>query len=386
MTSPNVSPPPPDLTAYVDLRPFDLSDQEVVEGALAALQLNLPGWVPAEGNTEVLLMESFALEIAEAIVAVNRLPGAVVQAILLLAGVDRDEGAAPIASATFVLGDTIGHTIPGGTRLYLPMDDGSTITFLVEPPGLVIDPGDDTGTVSIIGDTFTDAANGLPSGRAMVMADPVPFIESVQLASAVADGRDPESDNDWRDRGVARLSRLSDALVLPRHFTAAALERPEVARAVGIDLWDPLSGNDPGEDPGHMTVAVLGDGGAPLSPESKDAIEQDLEARAVAVLDVHVTDVTITNVNFATEVHLFDGYDEAITTQAVEDAIIAYVDPLTWSWGGIIRHNELVSLIDRVDGVDYVVSVTIAGSPTDDYVITGAATLPKAGTVAATAV
>lgn len=386
MTSPNVSPPPPDLTAYVDLRPFDLSDQEVVEAALAALQLNLPGWIPAEGNTEVMLMESFALETAEAIVAVNRLPGAVVQALLLIAGVDKDAGAAPIASATFVLGDTMGHTIPGGTRVYLPMDNGTSVTFLVEPPGLVINSGDDTGTVSIIGDTFTASANGLAAGRPMVMADPVPFIESVQLATNVADGRDPESDNDWRDRGVARLSRLSDALVLPRHFVAAALERAEVARAVGIDLWDPLSGNDPGEDPGHMTVAVLGDGGAALSPEAKDEIEQALEERAVAVLDVHVTDVTITSVNISTTVSLFDGFDETITLQSVEDTITAYVDPLTWAWGGIIRHNEIVSLIDRVAGVDYVATVTIDGSPTADYVISGPATLPKAGTVTATAV
>jgi hypothetical protein len=384
VTSPNVS--PPDLTAYVDLRPFDLSDQDVVEAALAALQLNLPGWIPAEGNTEVLLMESFALEIAEAIVAVNRLPGAVVSALLLIAGVDKDFGAAPIATATITLGDTIGHTIPGGTRIYLPMDDGTAITFLVEPPGLVVAAGDGTGTVSIIGDTFTAAANGLTAGHPMVMADPVPFVESVQLASSVADGRDPESDNDWRDRGVARLSRLSDALVLPRHFVAAALERSEVARAVGIDLWDPLGGGVPGDNPGHMSVAVLGDGGAALSTGAKSTIEEDLEARAVAVLDVHVIDVTIVTVAISTTVHLFAGFDSVITLQAVRDAITAYVDPLTWDWGGVIRHNEVVSLIDRVDGVDYVATVTIAGSLTADYVITGPATLPKAGTVGATAV
>lgn len=385
MTSPNVSPPPPDITAYVDLRPFDLSDQEIFDAAVAAAQLNLPGWIPREGNTEVVLMESFALETAEAIVAVNRLPGAVVAALLLIAGVDKDYGAAPIASATFVMGDTIGHTIPGGTRVYLGLDNGSAVTFIVEPPGLVIAPGDSSGTTSIIGDTFTASANGLLSGRPMVMADPLPFIESVQLATNVADGRDPETDNEWRDRGVARLSRLSDALVLPRHFVAAALERAEVARAVGIDLYNPLEVGDPGDHPGHMTVAVLGDGGAPLSTEAKNEIEQALEARAVAVLVVHVVDITIELVPVTTQVHLFDGFDEAITLQAVEDAIAAYIDPLFWAWGGTIRHNELVSLIDRVDGVDYVMTVSIDGSPTADYVISGPATLPKAGTVTATA-
>jgi uncharacterized phage protein gp47/JayE len=382
VTSPGIQ-PSPDLSAYVNLRVFDLSDQDVVEGALAALLLNLPGWIPREGNTEVLLLESFALEVSEMITAVNRLPGAVIQALLLLAGVDKDFGIAPVASATFTLGDANGHNIPAGTRLYLPMDDGSTVPFLVMLPGLDIPPGDTTGTTSIIAEVFTGQANGTPAGTAMVMASPVPFVEAVTLATTVADGTDPETDEEWRDRGVARLSRLSDALVVPRHFEAAALERPEVTRAVGIDLWDPLGSGDPGDDPGHMTVAVLGENGAALSTEQKDEIEQEMEARAVAVLDVHVIDVTITNVALTATVAIADGFEEATTTAAVEAALRAYVDPLTWTWGGIIRRNEIISLVDRVDGVDYVVDVTIGGG-SGNYTIVGPANLPKAGAVTIT--
>jgi len=382
VTSPNIS-PSPDLSAYVDLRPFDLSDQEIVEAAIAALQLNLPGWVPREGNTEILILESLALEVAEGIVAINRLPGAVIQALLLLAGVEKDFGAAPIASATFVLGDANGYTIPAGTRIYLSLEDGTSVTFLVEPPGLTVLPGDTTGTVSIIGDEFTGRANGITAGTRMVMADPVPYIESVELATDVADGVDPETDNEWRDRGVARLSRLSDALVVPRHFEAAALELAEVTRAVGIDLYDPFVGPNPGDNPGHMTVAVLGENGAPLSTEAKDEIEQSMEARAVAVLDVHVIDITIVTVLLSAEVHVLAGFDAPTVRTSVHDALVAYVDPLTWTWGAKIRRNEIISLVDRVAGVDYVVDVSIAGSP-GDYTIVGASTLPKAGTVTVT--
>lgn len=377
--------PNPDITGYVDLRPFDITDQDIVNTAIAATQLNIPGWVPREGNTEVLVFESVALEISEAITAINRLPGAVVQAILLLAGVDRDFGAAPIASATFTVGDILGHTIPAGTRLYLPLDDGTTVVFLVEPPGLDIPPGSNTGDASIIGDTFTASANGIPAGTPLLMADPVPFIEGVVLASDIADGRDRESDNSWRDRGVARLSRLSDALVLPRHFEAAALERPEVERALAIDLYDPTQVGDPGDHAGHVTVAVLGENGAALSTEAKDAIEQALEASAVAVLDVHVVDVVIDTVPFEVEVHLRDGFTSSSVITAVEDAINAYVNPLTWQWGNIIRLNELIALADRVDGVDYVGAVTIDGVA-GDYTVTGASTLPKAGTITVTTV
>lgn len=383
MTSPNVT-PTPDLSAYVDLRLFDISDQTIVEGAIAALQFNLPGWIPREGNTEILILESIALEIAEGIVAVNRLPGAVVQAILLLAGVDRDYGAAPVASATFTLGDTNGYTIPGGTRIYLSLDDGTTVTFLVEPPGLTVPAGEASGTVSIIGDEYTGAANGMPAGTRMVMADPLPFIESVELATDVADGRDTETDNEWRDRGVARLSRLSDALVVPRHFEAAALERAEVVRALGIDLYDPQTGPDPGDNPGHMTVAVLGENGAPLSTEAKDLIRADLEDRAVAVLVVHVIDITVVSVAFGAQVHVADGFDSAVVIQSIKDTLTAYVDPLTWVWGGVIRRNEIISLVDRVDGVDYVIDVSIGGG-SGDYTLADVADLPKAGVLTVTA-
>lgn len=377
--------PNPDLTAYVDLRLFDLTDQDIVSTAIAATQLNIPGWVPREGNTEVVIFEGVALEVSEGVATVNRVPGAVVQAILLLAGVDRDFGAAPIASATFTAGDTLGHTIPAGTRLYLPLDDGSTVVFLVETPGLDIPAGSSIGTVSIIGDIFTAKANGIAAGASLLLADPVPYIESAVLASAVADGRNRESDNEWRDRGVARLSRLSDALVLPRHFEAAALERPEVERALAIDLYDPSQVGSPGDHAGHITVAVLGENGAALSTEAKDAIEQALEATAVAVLDVHVVDVVINTVPFAIQVHLKSGFSSGAVITSVQDAVAAYVDPLTWQWGSVIRLNEMIALADRVDGVDYVGTVTINGVAAN-YTLTGASTLPKAGTVTVTTV
>lgn len=382
MTSPNIT-ASPDLAGYVDLRVFDLSDQDIVAAAIVLLQLNLPGFIPREGDSEIVILESIALEISEAIVAVNRLPGAVIQALLLLAGVDKDFGAAPTATVTITVADTNGYTIPAGTQIYCSLEDGTSVKFLVESPGLVIAPGDFSGTVSVIADEFTAKANGMPAGTRLAMADPLPFIDSAELATGVADGTNPETDGEWRDRGVARLSRLSDALVVPRHFEAAALERPEVARAVGIDLYDPSVGPAPGDNPGHMTVAVLGENGAPLSTEAKDAIRVAMEDRAVAVLDVHVIDVVITVVDFTAEIAILPGFEEATVIASVEDAINTYVDPMTWAWGGTIRRNELISLIDRVGGVDYVVDVSIDADP-GDYVIVGAANLPNAGTILVT--
>lgn len=374
--------PPPDITGYVDLRIFDVSDQVIIDTAIANTRLNLPGWVPNEGNTEVILIESTALLIAEAIVAVNRLPGAVAAAMLMLAGVSRDLGAPPSATATVTFADTLGHTVPGGTRIFLTLGDGSSIVFLVEPPGLTVPGGSTFGDVSLIGDTFTAAANGTTAGGALTMADQLTSVQSVVLSSDVAGGRDPESDNAWRDRGVERLSRLSDALVVPSHFTAAALENPAVAAALTLDLWDG-SGGAPGDDPGHITVAVLGPNGATLSAGDKADLEASMETRAVAVLDVHVINATVVTVPVATKVVPAAGFVFATVQASVTAAITAYLDPLAWTFGSTIYLNEMISLIDQVPGVDRVVTITL-NAVAADYVLSGVASLPKAGTITVT--
>lgn len=382
MSSPNVV-PPVDLTAYVDLRVYDVPDQDMVDTALADIQLNVPGWIPNEANMEVVILEALALQMAEGIVAVNRLPGAVTVAILKLIGIEPDYGEPPNATATITFGDTLGHEVPGGTRIVLLLSDGTPVTFLVEPPGVTIAPGDSSGEVSLIADEYTGAANGTPSGTAMTMVDRLSFVESVELSSAVADGRDAETDDEYRDRGVARLSRLSDALVVPSHFTAAALEDPNVAAALTLDNLDPIVGHVSGDDPGHVTVAVLGDGGALLSAPAKAAIEQSMEDRAVAMLDVHVVDATIVTVDVDVTVVLAAGADFDAVEVSVTEAVNAYLDPLVWQFGSTIYLNEMISLIDRVDGVDRVVSVELEGAAAD-LVLTGIAAVPDAGTVTMT--
>lgn len=378
MTTPSYQ-PPPDTSGYVDLRIYDVTEQQIIDAALAATQQNLPEWTPSEASTEVLLMEGLGLQVSEAVVAINRLPGAVLETLLRFAGVEKDYGAAPTAVAQVVCADTAGHTIPGGTRFYLPTADGSdVVVMLVEPPGVDIPTGQTTGTVSLIGDVYTDRVNGVPIGTPLQMVAPLPFVDTAVLTTAVADGRSPENNDQWRDRGVNRLSRLSEALVLPRHFEAAALENANVSRAVAVDNTDPTTAGT-GDDPGHITVAVLGDGGAALSAAAKLEIEQALEDQAIAILNVHVVDITVTTVTLSVTVHLSDASDPAGTSAAVKNAIIAYIDPLTWEYGTVVRRNEIVSLVDQVPGVDYVQSVTITGgNGNGDFVLPTASAVPDA--------
>lgn len=483
----------PDLTSFVDLRIYDKDAQEVFDYALELVKISLPEWEPAEGNTEVVLLEAMAQQVAEAIFAINRLPGAVTQILLRLYGIDRDDGEPPVVTVQFNLADGLGHDIPAGTRLRLDLPGGLEPVVFLTDTALSIAPGFNSGTVTVTANRNTVDANGTIAGTRLELLDAIAYVNTVDTTTAVTAGADQETDEAWYTRGVQRFDRLSETLVVPSHFVSAALERTEVKRAFALDNYDPAALSTPtgviatpagaggtlaagtysyrvsatnangetlastavtavttgatskvtvgwnavvppagasavtgykvygrtggaelliattgagvltyedtgsvtpagalptanttagavGAFPGHVTVAVYGDGAA-LSQPQKDAIETDFETKALANLDIHVIDPTITTVAINVTVVKVASY----TNQQVIDNITAkmneYLDPASWEWGGIVYRNELISIIDQVEGVARVTTIT---TPAADFVLSGVAPLADAGTIAVT--
>lgn len=372
--------PSPDLTGYVDLAIYDLEPSTIVDRALLDAATKLPGWVPREGNTEVVLIEALALEVAELVYAINRVPAAVATILLRLFDVERSEGTPPVAEATFTLSDNAGHTVPAGTIVRLDLGgELGPVTFTTDVD-LVVAPGNVSGDVAITGTTNTDEANATAIGTPLDLVSSVFFVDAVELAAVVSSGTNPEDATAFLDRGIARLARLTTTLVLPEHFTAAALEEVDVARATTIDLYDG-TGTPAGTDAGHVTTAVVGDAGALLSGGRKTEIEATLEALASADLDVHVIDPTITAQDVDVTVMRLAGYTDGEVEQNISDALEAYLSPDTWEWAGTIRRNELIALIDAAAGVDYVEALA---DPAADVVLAGAAPLADLGALTVT--
>src|SRR6185369_1741748 len=248
----------PDIRPFVDLRIYDKDPVDVFENAKMLLMTSLPDWVPRESNVEVLLLEALALQVAEGIFAINRLPGAITEILLKLFNIDRSIGTPPIVDLRFTMVGTTGYTIPAGTqaRATLPGDlEPIIFTTNIE---LVISPGNSFGIVAATGDRYTADANGLATNTVFDLLDALIAVETVKTETVVAGGTDPETDDEYFSRSVARFGRLSDALVLPSHFEIASLEQPYVKRAKAIDNWDG-TGATPGTVAGHITVAVYGD-------------------------------------------------------------------------------------------------------------------------------
>lgn len=371
--------PSPDIRPYVDLTLYDKDPQEIFEDAKTALATNLPGWIPREGNTEVLLLEALAMEVAETVFAINRVPASILETLLKLFNVDRSAGTAPVVVLKFNMVGTAGYLIPQGTEVRMTLDGGLEDLIFSTVTDLTIAPGSSNGTVNAVGNRFTADGNNVATSTYLELLDSIIFVDSVQLDSFVTAGEDPETDQEYFARAVARFGRLSDTLVLPAHFTSYTLENPTYKRAFTIDNWDG-TGSTPGTVGGHVTVAVYGNGVANSTGE-KNALQASLEAISLANLTIHVIDPTITAVNVTATVKAKLGYNTSDVQTAVVAALNSYLDPMTWEWGTTVRRFELVSLMDQVEGVDYVVSV---GTPASDVTLTGNAPLADAGTLTIT--
>lgn len=369
----------PDVTQYVDLTIFDRDVQSLYDAAVAQLQVELPDWVPREGNTEVLTLSALSLLVAESVFALNRLPGSITEILLKLFDVVRDIGAQPVANLTFTMANNAGYTVPAGVRSRINLPGGIEPVIFTTTIDLVIPNGSTSGTVSAVGDQYTDAANNTIPGTLLDYLESTLYVDSVSLAAITTSGRGQETDNDYFTRGLAQFQRLTSTLAIPSQFVSFVLENPVVHRAFVIDNFN-APGGTPGSDGGHVTVVVYGNG-ALLSGGDKTALLNSMTPLALSNLAIHVTDPTVTNINVTATVHAVAGFDHTTVQNSVIAALQAYLNPNSWDWSGTVRRNELIALMSNVEGVDYVTSIT---TPASDVSLSGNGTLANAGTLTIT--
>ena len=373
----------PDYTEFIDLTLFDKSPEDILAAAQNTLQSRVPEWEPDPTNMESMLMEAMAVEVAEAVFSLNRLPVSMLRALLALYGVPRDAGAPPYVDVLFTAQDDAGYVVPAGTELALPLGNDEFLPFFTNI-ALTIPNGSTTGVVRATSTEFTNVANGTPAATECQIINPVLGIDTAVTDDLVFDGRLAESVDAWTLRARQRLLRLVETLVVPNHFVQAALENSFVYRATAIDNYDPgaYPAGDPGDHPGNITVVVYGDN-MPLSSEDKTDLDTFLAERAQANLLVHVVDPDLEVVDVEVEITLQPNTVEATVVQAVEDRLNAYLNTNNWLWGEPVRRNELISVIDQVAGVNYIADLI---EPAADVTLPNGLTLVTAGTVTVTVV
>ena len=302
----------PDLTEYIDLALVDLDQQDLFDAALVLARTAFPEWQPREGNIEVVLMETLAEMVSETVYSINRLPGAVTEVLLSMYGIERDAGDAPTTTLTFYMNGTLGYTIPAGTSVSIAVSEDVEPVVFETDGELVIPAGQATGTIGATGTTYTADVNGVAANTLVETNEMLIYVDYIKTASVVTGGRDEEDDDSYLSRGVQRFQRLTDTLMLPKHFTAAAMEQEYVELATTLDNYNPAGDGDNngpvGNDVGHVTVAVYGDG-ENVSAPNKALLQSYFDTNSLTALEVHIINPTLNTVNVtATVVRSSGGY------------------------------------------------------------------------------
>lgn len=372
--------PSPDVSAVVDLTLYDSTASELADRAATDLETKVPEAQLPLGSYEMLLTESLALLIAEIAYALNRAPGAVLEALLTrLYGIPRSPGVLPTAAVQFTA-EAGGASIPLGTLVQVPVGE-DLVQFATDAEVTILAAGP-PAAVTVTGTDYTDLANGVPAGTPVDIITDTTGVSAAALSAPVAGGAGPEDADTFLDRASVRLQRLTETLVMPAHFEFYALEQPGVFKAKAVANYN---SDTAAVSAGHISVAVLSPAGTVLSGPAKTALQVSMDAISHAALGVHVFDPTITAVDVIAQVHAVAGADTVAVQAACVAALDAYLSPLTWEWGATVRRNELVALLDAVPGVDYV----DAGHPTTpagDVALAGQAPLADAGVLTITVV
>lgn len=383
---------------YIQLPQDDESPDAVLADLKAFLQTAIPGWEPSDAAPEVALGSAFSDEASTLYTLLRedaddkyRDFGATVLGVAAVQPV-------PAATTTTWTARTAagvgGLTIEAGTPLVIT---GPTGSFAFE---VVAD--------AVIAEAATVATGvlirALDAGTSANLADgtvefdtPPAWVLTVTVDAPATGGTDGDTDEDYQSKVVRTAGLLSRAPILPADFEAVAQEQPEVARALVRNLYDESTGLDNQER--TVSIYPVQEDGTACTSGTKAAIIATVNARRELNWVTRAGDPTYTTVGGAITVAARDGYDRtdlqarviaAIAEGPTNPAMFGQ-PPLgerrTWLLRTFVRRYEIAATADLVDGVDYVVSVTLTGANVDgDVPLAGTAPLPLPGTFVVTVV
>ena len=376
--------------------PVDRGPDQILDDIITRLQDLHPGWEPHRADLVTMLAESVAFVTSMVLGVVSDTRDSLYRrAGLAIFGVPEIPAAPAVAVTTWTVQDTSGYAIPQGTEVGYLTSTGDTMIFRTTAD-VVIPAGQSAASgVEVTAITPGSQGNGL-TGPVLVSST-TPWVTGITQAFPTSGGEDGETDEEY----LARLPREIEVQRTPvreRDFQAVAMRIPGVGRAVAIDGWN--TGSDTLGNEKTVGVVVATTDGLACSTDVKAAVKTAIEAVREVNFIVGVTDPTFTSVTVTYAATAYPGFTTADVKARVDAAILGFLSPATWgmpTWeaaidGGqwlnepVVRVNDVVAVIDSVQGVRAVTSVQINGG--GDLTMAGRVPLPSpqapVGTVTAT--
>jgi uncharacterized phage protein gp47/JayE len=351
--------------------------------AVTSLQEGIPGLVLQPGHPIWLTFDAFAelaadlgLQLDDNLRARFRTFGREV------IGLPSIEATAAASTITITTSDPdpdgeTERTIPAGAQVAV----GDEI-FLTSDDVTIAEG--DSGQVAIVARSVGAQGSGLTATPEF--KEPYGFIATVVLDAITTGGRDAETETDY-DAKLARRLQHQGRPILEGDFSERAREVVGVARALTLDGYDAIA-----ETSGHektVTIAVVDENGAAVSGGVKTSVQTLIESEREINWVVYVIDPTYTTIDITAAVTVWDNYTASDVEAQCVTALGTFLNPAAWGtpptgeqpeWHDepIVLLSEVYTVLNNVDGVRHVTSLTIgavqaitAAAATDLVTLTG---------------
>lgn len=387
------------MASYEPLN-LETDPDAIAQEAFDYIREQIPGYEPRPGHPLTVLIEAEALQLSiERTLAIAAADDAF-RRWGALAGIPALEAIAATVPSTWTFVDNAGYTIPAGTQVSIDDGAGGQIGFATTAEVVVPNGNTATGAGEVLLQATETGARTSGLTGAVVPIDtgaPMDKLDSIALTAASSGGQDAETTAVYMDRLAALLRLHSAVAILIDDFAVMPREIAGVARATAIDNYDADTDDDTAE--GHVTVAVIDAAGANVSAPTKAAVLFLLTAKRVQNLTVHVIDPDRTAIDVSVTGKCLPGFDPPTVEAAVEAALTEFLSPANWGlpssgdsefgagdWVNrtVLRFQEIVTVVNNVEGFDYYTALTVEGGTADVTLTGGPVTLTEPGTIAAT--
>ena len=258
--------------SYINI-PIVTDTDVLIQQALFSIAQNVPGWVPREGNLEVLLVEQFAAMAAEAANVASDVPASIFQYFGSLIGITPNAGASAQIQTTWTLvgnAPSGGYAIPSGTIAGF-FYGGAAYQFQTLQDETIL-AGTNSLSITMqavgVGSAYNiqNLANFNPLTTYLQMQAQDPNVSSILVtATAATDtsltlGVDPETTQNFLNRLTAELQLLAPRPITPSDYALFAQNIAGIYRAQAFDGFNPLTNRLTTADANLLTASTVGTG------------------------------------------------------------------------------------------------------------------------------
>lgn len=175
--------PSPDVSSYVDLTLFDVDSQQIYLNALEYARIALPEFQPVEGSIENVLLQAMALEVQDLATSINRLPSGIVQALLGILGIQRQDATFSTGVVRLESNVEYDYEVAAGVRFYSSLGVGVESLVIATDEAITMSRSKYLNTLARSGSTVTV---GTIDWHGLAVADE--FSVTITAAGAAASG------------------------------------------------------------------------------------------------------------------------------------------------------------------------------------------------------